>query len=200
MKDSPKQKNLEDTHKVLPETISRKEKEDLAASLRISGVLLMNDSDNEELKSSIEKMLKLKKSLTTKIETGKEYREALKKRKTRIALELIKRKEKFVFPGIKGDSYAILKTEEIEDFARSGYAFTLIDEVLKEMEQDGIKIGLSNNQRDIYVMPAESDDHKSSTLPLKHLIIHDPSDPSLPLQLKRLLLLDKMLRESYETY
>jgi hypothetical protein len=117
-----------------------------------------------------------------------DYKAALEKQSSKIAAELIRRQEKFPFPGIRNSSYLKLQAEERE---LGEYMCNVngIVEVIREFDGMGMEIRMGNNGRGICVMPAGSRDNKSSTLPPKHLNITESMHPML----KRLIKLDRML-------
>ena len=127
-----------------------------------------------------------------KMKQSPEHRKVLLAQLNEIATEFIKRKEVFPFPGINQADYNKCKQEE-QDLLDLGIGiddFDPIDVALEKFRSQGIEIRMSNNKKDIYIIPAGSRDNKSSTLPLRYLDIKN----EMNLLLKKLIELDNLLK------
>ncbi len=81
--------------------------------------------------------------------------------------ELSERKERMLFPGIDPEAYAAAKEN---DEAFPGYV-TPIDDLLRRLEAEGMKVVLSDQagNLDVFIMPFASGDIAVDTLLPRHL-------------------------------
>lgn len=92
------------------------------------------------------------------------------------------------WPGIDPESYRIQKREE-EEFP--GFV-TPIDEIIERCEQEGIRVYMVNNPRnlDVYIIPAGSSDPQQDSLLPRHLA----PDPLMDESLAEIVELSKLLK------
>jgi hypothetical protein len=111
-------------------------------------------------------------------QTEKEARRQKKSELLALAKEMIEVQEGFPFPGIRAEVYSAIKAADEEyPIGRSAH----IDELLKQFQEQGMKIALSVNHPEsgnVYVMPLNCTDQEDSLSP-KQLVIVEGMDDKL---------------------
>ncbi len=122
---------------------------------------------------------------STQFENKNDEREQEIKEIIALATELRESQEVFPFPGINSEAYSIIKSYE-EKFP--GYV-TPIDELVERFEREGIKValGVSPENEDVFILPAQSDDLRNDSILLNNLQINEAMDE----RLKKLILANK---------
>jgi hypothetical protein len=101
-----------------------------------------------------------------------------------MAESLSQREKPIPFTGIDPFEYELLQADEEE----LPSLFTSIDERIKRFQEQGLKVifGDHGDSKDVYVVPAQSENKKDRTLP-RHLQIVDGMDE----ELRRLIVANK---------
>ncbi len=99
-----------------------------------------------------------------------------------LGLELSRNPEGFPFPGIRSESYAIIKREEEE---YPGFA-TPIDELLERFKKEGLKVVMSNDPAsgNIFILPKNSMDVENDNLFPRHLEITSDMNDKLKMLIR----------------
>jgi len=122
---------------------------------------------------------------SNQFENKNEVRDQKVKELLTLATELRESQETFPFPGIEAEAYAKLKASD-EEFPG---CVTPIDELLERFKSEGIKISLGAHpeSKDVFILPAQSDDLVNDSIFPKHLQINETMDE----RLKKLILANK---------
>lgn len=125
------------------------------------------------------------------IPTPENERERRVKEYITLGERLANRAEGFPFPGLTDESYRSLK-EVAEEFPEYS---TPIDELLKKLQDGGMKIDLVIGQKglaDIHILPRENADPLMDNLFPRHLQITDDMDEDL----KKLIEMNRAIKDA----